>query len=114
METYGYCGNIAPYRETTNTTNMNFKEVAEEVVRDLKLIGSNGVDMIVKNDDVYVIEVNPRLQGTFEVTEAALGINMAEAHIMACDGDLIEVPRPKKFAVKMIVFSKHRCLCRKS
>ena len=109
METYGYCGNIAPYRETTNTTNMNFKEVAEEVVRDLKLIGSNGVDMIVKNDDVYVIEVNPRLQGTFEVTEAALGINMAEAHIMACDGDLIEVPRPKKFAVKMIVFSKHRC-----
>ena len=109
METYGYCGNIAPYRQTTNATNMNFKEVAEEVVRDLKLIGSNGVDMIVKNDDVYVIEVNPRFQGTFEVTEAVLGINMAEAHIMACDGDLIEVPRPKKFGVKMIVFSKHRC-----
>ncbi len=112
METYGYSGNIAPYRETTNTTknsNINFKEVAEEVVRELKLIGSNGVDMIVKDDDVYVIEVNPRFQGTFEVAEASLGINMAEAHIMACGGDIMEVPRPKKFAVKMIVFSKDRC-----
>ena len=92
----------------------DFKEVAEEVVRDLKLIGSNGVDMIVKNDDVYVIEVNPRSQGTFEVAEASLGINMAEAHIMACEGDLIEVPRPKKFAVKMIVLAKYRCFGRKS
>jgi len=112
-ESYGYCGNIAPYTEKTSkstirTDNKSFEEVAEEVAEDLKLIGSNGVDMIIKNGDVYVIEVNPRIQGTFEVSEVALGINLAKAHIMACEGDLIDVPEPKKFAVKMIVFAKKR------
>jgi predicted ATP-grasp superfamily ATP-dependent carboligase len=51
--------------------------------------------MIIKNGEVYVIEINPRFQGTFEASEAALGINMAQAHIMACEGELIEIPYPK-------------------
>ena len=113
-EKYGYCGNIVPFTEKTSLNNhsniKHFKDVAEEVVRDLKLIGSNGVDMILKNNEIYVIEVNPRLQGTYEVAEAALGINMGKAHIMACRGELIEIPSLKKFAVKMIVFAKKRTI----
>jgi hypothetical protein len=66
--------------------------------------------MILKNGEIYVIEVNPRLQGTYEAVEAALGINMGEAHIMACRGELIEIPSPKMFAVKMIVFTKQRSI----
>jgi uncharacterized protein len=112
-ERYGYCGNIAPYTENTSknkSIKKSFKEVSEDVVRDLKLIGSNGVDMIIHDEDIYVIEVNPRFQGTFEVAEEVLGINMAEAHISACNGDLIELPVPQRFAVKMIVFAKYRSM----
>ena len=111
-EIYGYCGNIAPYTEKINKSpvqpNESSMKVAEEVVEDLNLKGSNGVDMIIKNGDVYVIEINPRFQGSFEVSEAVLGINMAQAHIMACEGNMIDIPIPKKFAVKMIVFAKRR------
>jgi uncharacterized protein len=111
-ETYGYCGNIVPYIQQSNSknslNNKQIEEIAAEVVHDLKLIGSNGVDMIIKNGEVYVIEVNPRLQGTYEAAEAALGINIGQAHIMACRGELIEIPEPDNFAAKMIIFAKTR------
>jgi uncharacterized protein len=110
-ESYGYCGNIVPFIQKNNFNNSNtkpFEEIAEEVVLDLNLIGSNGVDLIIKNGEIYVIEVNPRLQGTYEAAEAALGINMGQAHIMACRGDLIDLPSPKMFAIKMIVCAKQR------
>jgi uncharacterized protein len=106
---YGYCGNIAPYIEMNEYSNNNgFKEISKEIIQELKLIGSNGVDMKVKDDNVYIMEINPRFQGTFEVAEASLGINMAEAHIKAFYGDSIDFPSPKEFAVKMIVYAKKR------
>jgi predicted ATP-grasp superfamily ATP-dependent carboligase len=111
-ESYGYCGNIVPFiqKKDYNNFNTQLEEIAEEVVLDLKLIGSNGVDLILKNGEIYVIEVNPRLQGTYEAVEAALGINMGQAHIMACKGDLIDRPAPKMFAIKMIVCAKKRSI----
>jgi predicted ATP-grasp superfamily ATP-dependent carboligase len=110
-ENYGYCGNIAPYIKNNSLDNNNMlREIAEEVVLELKLIGSNGVDMIVRNGNIHLIEVNPRLQGTFEVAESSLGINMIKAHIMACEGELMNIPTPKSFAVKMIIFSQRRSM----
>ncbi len=109
LENYGYCGNIAPYTEETVYSNQNhFKDISEEIVMELKLIGSNGIDMVVNDRGIHVIEVNPRLQGTFEVAEASLGINMAEAHVKACKGELIDVHSPQNFAVKFTVFAKKR------
>ncbi len=100
-----YCGNLAPYPGEDTT----IKSIAEEVIRKLCLLGSNGVDMIVTEDDVFVIEVNPRLQGTFECAESSLGINMIEAHIKACQGELIKTPAPQKFTIKKIVYAPARC-----
>jgi len=97
-EPFGYCGNIVPY-----TGDMKISEIASKVVAHLSLIGSNGVDFILKNGELYVIEVNPRMQGTFECAELSMDTNMAHAHLEACQGHLVEVPPPSRFAVKMVV-----------
>jgi predicted ATP-grasp superfamily ATP-dependent carboligase len=110
VETYGYCGNIAPNPNMDQLVIENLKEISENIIMGLGLIGSNGVDMIYKDANIHVIEVNPRLQGTFEVTEASLNINMAETHITACNGSIMPIPKPSKFAVKMVVFAKSRSL----
>lgn len=104
-EPFGYCGNIVPYLD-----DPYIKKIAEDVIETLSLVGSNGVDMIHKGSDVYVVEVNPRFQGTFECAEAVLGINMVDAHIKACNGTLIDTNFPDNFAVKMIVFAKERSI----
>jgi uncharacterized protein len=105
MEPYGYCGNIVPY-----TGDLDGATIAEEVVKSLSLVGSNGVDFIVKDGEIYLLEVNPRFQGTIECAEAVLGINMAEAHLKACDDTLMEIKLPQRFAVKMIVHARERSM----
>lgn len=102
-EPFGYCGNLVPY-----TGGEKISELAPKVVGHLSLIGSNGVDFISRNGELYLIEVNPRLQGTFECAELSLGVNMAELHLAACQGQLKEVPPPSKFAVKMVVHAQQR------
>ena len=102
-EPFGYCGNLVPY-----TGHEKISEIASKVVGHLSLIGSNGVDFISRNGELYLIEVNPRLQGTFECAELSLDVNMAELHLAACQGHLMEVPTPNRFAVKMVVHAQQR------
>lgn len=110
LEEYGYCGNLAPYTGLNLKSEAKLKDISEEIILELGLVGSNGLDMIINDEEIYVIEVNPRLQGTFEVAESSLGINMAETHINACNGTLKESTKPNTFALKMIVFAKARSI----
>ncbi|WP_407394043.1 ATP-grasp domain-containing protein [Methanobrevibacter sp.] len=111
-----YVGNILPL---TNESIMAEVDDIDEIIREMKitseklaskfnLIGSNGVDYILNEEGLYVIEINPRIQGTFECMEKTLGINMLEAHIKACQGELIEIPKPQYYAYKKIIYSPNR------
>lgn len=102
-EPYGYCGNITPLIDGKDAA-----ETAEEIINHLSLVGSNGVDFILQEDDLYLIEVNPRIPGTIECAEASLDINMVEAHLEASRGTLMDVPPHNRFAVKMIVHARER------
>ncbi len=102
---FAYCGNTVPY-----SNDIKIKNTAEEVIKELSLIGSNGVDMIENGGDLYIIEANPRFQGTLECAEIVLGINMFNAHFKASNGTLIDIPEPKGYAVKMVVFAKWRSI----
>jgi len=108
LESYGYCGNITPYTGMDQASVDNLKTLSEEIILDLGLIGSNGLDIIIKDNNPYIIEINPRLQGSFEVAELSLGINMAQTHIKACNDSLIENPKPRCFAMKQVVFAMER------
>lgn len=129
-DNYAYVGNIVPLDENsfnalnsknkTTTTkskkyskeeitelNKEMKEVSEDLIKEFKLIGSNGVDFKIdtRKKDLKIIEVNPRLQGTYQLCENSLGINMLDAHIKACEGELIEIRKPKQYSIKKIVYA---------
>ena len=129
-DNYSYVGNIVPLDENsfnalnsknkTTTTkskkyskeeitdlNKEMKDVSEDLIKEFKLIGSNGVDFKIdtRKKDLKIIEVNPRLQGTYQLCENSLGINMLEAHIKSCEGELIEIPKPKQYSIKKIVYA---------
>ena len=111
-----YVGNILPLTkksimgEIKDIENLNkkMKITSENLAKEFNLIGSNGVDYILNENGLYVIEINPRLQGTFECVEKTLGINMLEAHIKACHGELIEIPKPRCYSYKKIIYSPTR------
>ena len=127
-ESYEYSGNILPLDENSfrmfngtrtnsddgNTKNINFNELndemkntSEDLIRQFKLIGSNGVDYILDKDgELKVIEINPRFQGTYELVENVLGINLLNAHIQACEGEIIDIPNPSKYSIKKIIYAR--------
>lgn len=102
MLPFGYCGSITPF--LTNYSDEVCK-VAEELVLDLGLIGTNGVDFILTKDGPYVIEVNPRFQATLDTIELATEMNIFDAHIKAFDGKMPQKKKVKRYAAKTIVFT---------
>ena len=108
-----YVGNILPLTNESILSDVeNIDEIlsqmentSEKLAKKFKLLGSNGVDYILNENGLYVIEINPRLQGTFECVEKSLEINMLEAHIKACQGEIITVGKPQYYSYKKIIYS---------
>ena len=119
-DTFEYSGNIVPLDENSlkmfNSKQTNFdadelneemKNTSQDLIKEFGLIGSNGVDYVLdKSGQLKVIEINPRFQGTYELVENALGINLLEAHIKACEGELVEIPNPGPYSLKKIIYAR--------
>ena len=111
-----YVGNILPLTKKSimadvkdiDKINAEMRDTSENLAKKFKLNGSNGVDYIINENGLYVIEINPRIQGTFECVENSLGINMLDAHIKACNGEIIEIPKAKYYSYKKIIYSPTR------
>ena len=111
-----YVGNIVPLTDKSIMADVEdisritdeMKFTTERLSEKFNLIGSNGVDYILNKNGLYVIEINPRIQGTMECVEKAYGINMIEAHIKACHGKITEIPEAKYYAYKKIIYSPNR------
>ena len=119
-DSYEYSGNILPldensfkmfndYRTEINADELNdeMRNTSEDLIKEFGLIGSNGVDYILDKDgNLKVIEINPRFQGTYELVENSLGINLLDAHIKACEGEIIDIPNPKQYSIKKIIYAR--------
>jgi len=104
MRRFSFCGSLTPLR--TNYAK-EIEEISNSIATDLGLVGTNGIDFIIGATGPVVIEINPRFQGTLDTIEGALDINLVEAHIRSCQGDLIPPARYNRFACRMIHFAEH-------
>lgn len=104
---YKYVGNIAPLNEKKNVLKQ-IEEASLRIAEKFKLIGVNGIDFIIKKDDAFVIEVNPRITGAIEVVERACNVNLIDIHAKACLNNLPKpkIKKPEKFYGKKIIFAE--------
>jgi len=111
-EPFGYCGNVVPLSATAAITDAS-KNVVEKVILHFGLVGSNGVDLVISEEGVpYVMEVNPRFQGTLECVERVVRTNIVKEHANACaQGKLPTIVRePLVFCVRLILFAPQRSI----
>ncbi|MEM2987428.1 MAG: ATP-grasp domain-containing protein [Candidatus Bathyarchaeia archaeon] len=108
-EPFGYCGNIVPL-QTTKLLFEKFWCITEKIALHFGLIGSNGIDVVISEDGIpYVIEVNPRFQGTLGCVEKFLGINLVDAHVKACLYDELPTIKPSSnFCTRLILYAPGR------
>jgi predicted ATP-grasp superfamily ATP-dependent carboligase len=96
-----YCGNITPLINS----NPKLINISTKISKMYKLLGSNGIDFIIQKNKVYVIEVNPRIQGTFECIESSFNMNLAKAHLDSSNDIKVDIPNLQKFTVKLVPYS---------
>lgn len=103
---FRYAGNITPLN-VSDEIRKELEKVAVEVVSLFDLTGSVGVDFILA-DKPYVLELNPRFQGSLDSVEWSCDVNLFKMHVMAFEGKRIEKVKPKRLAIRAILFAKER------
>ncbi len=98
---FRYTGNITPLP----LPDFGIAELAEEIVSELGLFGSNGVDFLLTKHGPVVVEVNSRFQGSLDTVEMATGLNVFAAHLESFAGRLPERPIPRLYAGRAILFA---------
>jgi predicted ATP-grasp superfamily ATP-dependent carboligase len=102
-EAFRYSGNITPLEPPFP----GLEEMAEEIISQLGLVGSNGVDFLLTDSGPVVVEVNARFQGSLDTVEMASGLNVFQAHVDAFRGLLPNRPITKSSAGRAIIYA-HR------
>jgi predicted ATP-grasp superfamily ATP-dependent carboligase len=110
-EPFGYCGNIVPF-QVANPIFEKCRFIAEKIALHFGLKGSNGIDIVISKDETpYVIEVNPRFQGTLGCIEKVLELNLVDAHVKACLYDELPViESPSKFCTRLVLYAPNRVI----
>ena len=112
---FAYSGNIVPLPyENYHLSKSKLLETHVEQIRELflslELRGSNGVDFVIKNQELFFMEVNPRFQGSIEAVQYATGHNVVQLHLDAFNNkkhELPPIPKYKRNGIKGILFSDH-------
>jgi predicted ATP-grasp superfamily ATP-dependent carboligase len=109
-----YCGNVLASADDDVLTERVMRSsmaLARCVTERFGLVGLNGIDFIVHDDEPYIIEVNPRWCSSMELVERQYGVSIFAAHVAACAGgelpafDLTHARQPRSVLGKAIVFA---------
>jgi len=84
---FTYCGHVTPANLDPDIT-VRVSEISNKIISKLNLIGSVGIDFVLKDNKIYFLEINPRFQDTIESVEKSKNINLVEKHINAVNGEL--------------------------
>jgi predicted ATP-grasp superfamily ATP-dependent carboligase len=99
-----YVGNITPYIPKSLENNQKVINSFKEVIESFDLEGMNGIDFMIKDNVPVILEINPRILGTFETIELSSNDNIVKS--------LIEnkPTLPKTKYIKRILFAEQKLI----
>ena len=101
-----YCGNYCP-SSISSQIRGKIEHISQVLCNKLELRGSIGIDYIVDDEEkIWLMEINPRIQGTLEMLELASNVSIMTLHVQATFGDLPRETINFQPVVKMIVYSR--------
>jgi predicted ATP-grasp superfamily ATP-dependent carboligase len=80
---FRYCGNILPFPDPGRSVLEQVQRLVAFLTREFGLVGVNGIDFILKGDQVVLTEVNPRYSASMELIEIAYGLPIFQLHLKA-------------------------------
>ncbi|WP_290623848.1 MULTISPECIES: ATP-grasp domain-containing protein [unclassified Archaeoglobus] len=100
---FRYSGNLTPL-VVGNETRRMLEKLAVEAVELFGLVGSVGVDFVLA-EKPYILEINPRFQGSLDSVEWSCDVNIFGMHAKTFEGRLPEKPKPRRYAIRTVLFA---------
>lgn len=98
-----------PEKNLSEKCRSKIIKYSETISRKLNVIGLMNVQFIIKNEEVYIIEINLRASRTVPVINKICNINMVDLAIQAIMNGNLKIPKYSiKSAVKKPVFSNFK------
>jgi predicted ATP-grasp superfamily ATP-dependent carboligase len=112
---YAYAGSLGPW-PIAPCVRPRIAALGRTLAAAFQLTGLFGVDLILRDGELWALEVNPRYTASVEVLELALRRPLLAEHALACNPELDAAlfpaadpcPRPRAVG-KLIVFAPTRC-----
>src|SRR5437660_11362159 len=101
---------VIPTFSLSQTVLDEISSATRAMARELKVRGLMDVQFAVKDDEVYVLEVNPRASRTVPFVSKAIGVPLAKLAAKVMTGktlaelEVTEEVIPKHFSVEEVVF----------
>ncbi|GBF36894.1 ATP-grasp domain-containing protein [Methanofervidicoccus abyssi] len=106
VEGNSYYGCITPYNLDRLLDIKYTTKLFEDILDFFDLGGMNGIDFMIKDGLPVVLEINPRIPGTFETVELALQCNLVRCIIESVEGRRRSLKiRSMKQYIKKILFT---------
>lgn len=109
---FHYCGNILPLAPTRGEGGEDVlaqvRHISAGLTREFGLVGVNGFDFVLHEEQVIPVEVNPRYSASMELMEWACGLSIFDLHVRAITcGELpdVEPGASQGFYGKAIVYA---------
>jgi len=64
------------------------------------LRGLNSLDAVLDGDNLWILELNPRLSATFQLYP-----NLLQAHLQASAGELVDLPKNKMTRAEFVLYA---------
>lgn len=90
---YRYGGAVS-HAELPELVRRTLLQAAQRLTSAVGLRGINSIDAIMDGEQVWLLEINPRLSATFDLYQAMPGQrSLFELHLAACAGSLTDFPQ---------------------
>jgi len=100
---FRYSGNLTPLI-VDKEKRKEMERLAAEAVELFDLVGSVGVDFVLA-EKPYILEINPRFQGSLDCIELSHDLNLFKMHVGAFEGKVPEKVKPKRYAGRAVLFA---------
>ncbi len=101
-----YCGNVGYVKVEKEKEILNaFLSLGEY----FGIRGIYGGDFIIKNGNFYIVDLNPRIQGSYDCIEMSYGENPLKIHIKDFFEEKIDEIKLKFFSGRAILYARENC-----
>ncbi|WP_026905990.1 pyruvate carboxylase [Paucisalibacillus globulus] len=83
---------VAPSLSLSDELRERICEAAVQLMKNVDYLNAGTVEFLVKDNDFYFIEVNPRVQVEHTITELITGVDIVQTQIKIADGQNIHEP----------------------